>query len=71
MELPLSTTSLGVEAQTQLGGIKLQGVELESGAQVKWGGSWPGQALTLRLGNGQGKLELSTQLGSIEIKFTQ
>jgi len=71
VELPKSTVSLQVEASTQLGGIKLFGLGLESGVQPKWSGSWPGRNLSFRLGDAPGVLELSTQLGSIEIRFTQ
>lgn len=71
VEIPQVAASLGVEAKTQLGGIKLFGLESKSGAQLMWGGAWPGQTLTFRLGNDPGVLELSTQLGSIEIQFTK
>ncbi len=70
LELP-RLASLSIEAETQLGGIKLRGLELDSGVQAQWGGSWPGETLTIRLGNAQSKLELSTQLGGIEITFVK
>ena len=70
VEFP-SSSPLDLEAKTQWGGIKLHGLAPESGAQVKWGGSWPGQTLGVSFGNSQGQLELNAQLGAIEIQFTK
>jgi hypothetical protein len=62
---------LNIQAQTQLGGIALQGLGLGSGsADVKWGGSWPGQTLTASLSGSQGGLQLSAQVGEIRVEFT-
>lgn len=71
LELP-RTASLKIEATTKVGEIKLRGLEPKAvQAQAQWGGSWPGQTLTLTLGSGQGRLELSTQLGEIRIRLVE
>ena len=66
---------LTIRAETQVGRIRLRGAEEAlPGEAVRWESAWPGQALTLRLGETaqegyepSKRLRLSTEVGSIEI----
>lgn len=69
VRLPAESSVL-VDARTQFGKIRLRGVKGDSKEiQARWGGAWPGKRLTLLLKDGKSRLELTTELGGIEIEL--
>lgn len=63
VEIP-AEISLRIEAQTEFGRVSLFGA---AGTSVNRRGTWPGEVLTLLLGDGLSRLKLSTDMGGIEI----
>ncbi|HED04403.1 MAG TPA: hypothetical protein ENI60_06520 [Candidatus Fraserbacteria bacterium] len=62
----LSSRSVSIEAQTQLGGITFWAFDPSTHAQRS--SNWPGASLSVRLGEGRDRLTLSTQMGGISIR---
>ncbi len=58
--------SLSVEARTEFGRISVRGAEGPD-VSVQKDVGWPGERVTLRLGEGLSRLKLRTSMGSIEI----